>query len=254
MSHKPRHPLFNPRLIVRGLVLIATLAAVGFLVEGLGLKSALDTAWVDSQVRGKGLAGEALFVLVGAVVAGAGLPRQLVCFLAGYAFGFVEGSLWGTLASVLGCAGAFYYARLMGRDLLAARFPERVRKVDEFLAGNTLGMALLIRLLPVGSNVVTNLAAGVSGAPAIPFFTGSTLGYLPQTIVFALLGSGITVQPELRIGTSVVLFVASGALGVWLYRRYRHGRLLDAETEAAIDDQDDNGDQDAQNVQDNARG
>jgi uncharacterized membrane protein YdjX (TVP38/TMEM64 family) len=254
MTVKHRHPLFNPRLIVRGLVLIATLAAVGFLIEGLGLKNALDTAWVDSQVRGKGLAGEALFVLVGAVIAGAGLPRQLVCFLAGYAFGFVEGALWGTLASVLGCAGAFYYARLMGRDLLAARFPERVRKVDEFLAGNTLGMALLIRLLPVGSNVVTNLAAGVSGAPAMPFFAGSTLGYLPQTIVFALLGSGITVQPELRIGTSVVLFVASGALGVWLYRRYRHGRLLDTATEAAIGDQEDNGDQDAQNVQDNARG
>lgn len=225
--------------MLRGLVLIATLAAVGFLIEGLGLKSALDTHWVDAEVRGKGLAGEALFVLVGAGIIAIGLPRQLVCFLGGYAFGFVEGTFWSTLASVVGCVGAFYYARLMGRSLLAARFPERVRRMDAFLAGNIFGMSLLLRLLPVGSNLLTNLAAGVAGVAPLPFFLGSAVGYLPQTAVFSLLGSGIQVDPVFRIGGSVVLFIASGALGVWLYRRYRHGRTPDADTAAALDDDDD---------------
>ncbi len=231
-----RHPLLNPRALFRGLVLIATFAAIGFLIEGMGIKDALDTHWVDSEIRGKGLSGDALFILMGGIAIGIGLPRQAVCFLAGYAFGFVEGVIWASLASLLGCIGAFFYARFMGRGFITSRFPERIARVDAFLAGNTFSMTLLMRLLPVGSNLLTNLAAGVSGIQPPPFFLGSLLGYLPQTIVFVLLGSGIQVDPVFRIGASVILFVASGVMGVWLFQRYRHGRHLDAATEAAIDE------------------
>lgn len=232
----PRHPLLNPRALIRGLVLIATFAAVGFLIEEMGIKDALDTHWVDAQVRGKGLGGDAVFVLMGGIAIAIGLPRQAVCFLAGYAFGFAEGLAWASLASLLGCVGAFFYARFMGRSYIAGRFPERIARVDAFLAGNTLSMTLLMRLLPVGSNLLTNLAAGVSGVLALPFFVGSLLGYLPQTIVFTLLGSGIQVDPVFRIGASVILFVASGVIGVWLFQRYRRGRHLDSATEAALDE------------------
>ncbi|CCG40338.1 TVP38/TMEM64 family protein [Magnetospirillum molischianum] len=232
----PLPPGFRLRVLLRGLVLIATLVAVGFLIEGFGFRDALDTSWIDSQIRGKGLSGDALFVVVGALFAGIGLPRQAVCFLGGYAFGFAEGVLWSSLASVLGCIGAFYYARFLGRSLVVTRFPERIARLDAFLAGNTFSMSLLLRLLPVGSNLLANLAGGVSGVRAVPFFLGSALGYLPQTLVFVLLGSGIQVDPVFRIGSSVILFIASGVLGVWLYRRYRHGRRLDAETEAALDE------------------
>jgi len=234
----PLPPGFHLRVLLRGLVLIATLVVVGFLIEGFGFRDALDTGWIDAQIRGKGLSGDALFVVVGALFVGIGLPRQAVCFLGGYAFGFAEGVLWSSLASVLGCIGAFYYARFLGRSLVVARFPERIARLDAFLAGNTFSMSLLLRLLPVGSNLLSNLAGGVSGVLALPFFLGSGLGYLPQTLVFVLLGSGIQVDPVFRIGTSVILFIVSGVLGVWLYRRYRHGRRLDAETEAALDEGD----------------
>lgn len=241
-----RHPLLNPRALAKGLILIVTFVAIGFLLEGLGLRDLLDTHWIDAEVKGKGLNGDALFVLIGGLAIAIGLPRQGVCFLAGYAFGFAEGVLWSSLASLGGCVAAFVYARLMGRSVIAARFPVRVARIDAFLAGNTFLMTLLIRLLPVGSNLVTNLAAGVAGVRPLPFFLGSLLGYLPQTVVFALLGSGIQVDPVFRIGAGVVLFVASGAMGVWLFRRFRQGRHLDAATEAAIDegeDQTDDSDQ-----------
>ncbi|EPY00376.1 TVP38/TMEM64 family protein [Magnetospirillum fulvum] len=234
----PLPPGFHLRVLLRGLVLIVTLVAVGFLIEGFGFRDALDTGWIDAQIRGKGLSGDALFVMVGALFIGIGLPRQAVCFLGGYAFGFVEGVLWSSLASVLGCICAFYYARFLGRSLVVTRFPERIARLDAFLEGNTFSMSLLLRLLPIGSNLLANLAAGVSGVRAVPFFLGSGLGYLPQTFVFVLLGSGIQVDPIFRIGTSVILFIASGVLGVWLYRRYRHGRRLDAATEAALDEGD----------------
>jgi uncharacterized membrane protein YdjX (TVP38/TMEM64 family) len=219
--------LMNPRILLRGLVFIASLLALGYLLEVTQLGELLDKAWIDTEVRGKGLAGEALFVGMGLVVTALGLPRQAISFLAGYAFGFLFGGLLGLLATVLGCIAAFYYARLFGRRLVQSRFPHRIRKLDDFIHDNPLSMTLLIRLLPVGSNLATNLVAGVSSVRGLPFFTGSALGYIPQTLIFALIGSGINLDPTLRISVGVALFVLSGVLGAYLYRRYRHGKSLD---------------------------
>ena len=226
----------NPKVLVRGLMLIGSLAAFGLVFEATGLSTDLDRAWIDSEVRGRGLAGEALFVGTAALFVAAGLPRQLVSFLGGYAFGFVAGTGLALVASSAGCVATFSYSRLFGRDLVAARLPARIMKLDEFLRHNPFSMTLLIRLLPVGSNLITNLAAGVSSVNAAPFLAGSALGYLPQTAVFALVGSGINLDPAFRITLGVVLFVVSGVLGVSLYRKYRHGKSLDEAIDRAVEE------------------
>ena len=222
----------TPRVILRGLILIATLVGVGFLFETQNL----DKAWIDGSIRGQGSGGYALFVLAGALFTAVGLPRQVLSFLAGYAFGFATGTALAVLATALGCATTFFYARLLGRSVIAARFPGRIRKIDSFLRDNPFSMTLLIRLLPVGSNLLTNLAAGVSGVGPLPFILGSAIGYIPQNLVFALVGSGVSIDPAFRISLSVALFVASGAIGVYLYRRYRHGKSFDEEIEEQLGD------------------
>lgn len=98
-------------------------------------------------------------------------------------------------------------------------------------------MTLLIRLLPVGNNLLTNLAAGISSIRPTAFFSGSYLGYLPQTLVFALVGSGVNISQPLKIGLAAALFVVSGLLGVYLYRHHRHGLSIDDEVDAEIDAQ-----------------
>lgn len=223
-----------PHLLWRGLLLLATLTLGAYFLQATHLLGSVNEAWIDSAVRGKGLHGELLFVGIGALVAAVGLPRQLVCFLGGYGFGVLQGSLLGLLASVLGCLLTFFYARLFGRRLVLARFARRIRKLDDFLRDNTLGMALLARLLPIGSNLVNTLVAGVSSARALPFIIGSALGYIPQTVVFALAGSGVNLDPTRRIGLAAVLFVISGVIGVMLYRKYRHGRNITDEVEREL--------------------
>ena len=224
----------NPKALIRGLTLICSLAACGLVLEAMGLSTALDRAWIDSEVRGRGLAGETLFVGAAALFVAVGLPRQIVSFLGGYAFGFVAGTGLALAASSAGCVATFSYSRLLGRDLVAARSPVRIMKLDEFLGHNPFSMTLLIRLLPVGSNLFTNLAAGVSSVNPMPFLVGSALGYLPQTAVFALVGSGINLDPAVRITLGVALFVVSGMLGVSLYRKYRHGKTLDEAIDRAV--------------------
>ncbi len=225
----------NARIVLRGATLFLSLVAIGLALHFSGLASALDEKWIDTAVRGQGLRGEILFVAAGAMFIALGLPRQVIAFLSGYAFGLALGSALALLASVFGCIAAFFYARFMGRDLVAARFPGRVRRIDDFLAENPLSMTLLIRFLPLGSNLLTNLAAGVSRVPPTPFIAGSALGYVPQTVVFALIGSGITVDLIFRVGLGAALFAASGALGVYLYRRYHGAKSLGPEVERDLD-------------------
>ncbi|MDD5364920.1 MAG: VTT domain-containing protein [Gallionellaceae bacterium] len=221
----------NFKLILRGLAVLLSLAAIGFLVQWSGLGDMLDQGWVDREIRGKGLNGELLFLGIGILATAVGFPRQIISFMGGYAFGFLQGTLLGLLATVLGCAATFIYARLFGRALVAHRLGGRIAKVDAFVRDNPFTMTLLIRLLPVGSNVATNLAAGVSSVAALPFLFGSAAGFIPQTAVFALVGSGVSVDPVWRIGLGTVLFVVSGVLGVYLYRSLRHGKVYDEELE-----------------------
>lgn len=221
----------SAKILIRGLVLFVSVVVLGVLIKTTEIGAVFDQAWIDTYVRGQGVQGLALFLALGWALTSVGLPRQLVAFLAGYAFGFALGTGLALAATTLGCITAFMFARLLGRDMVARRFSDRIRRIDGFLSQNPLTMTLLIRFLPLGSNIATNLAAGVSGVRAAPFFTGSAIGYVPQMVVFALLGSGISLDPGFRITFSAVLFVVSGLLGIHLYRRYRHGKTFDEKVE-----------------------
>jgi uncharacterized membrane protein YdjX (TVP38/TMEM64 family) len=209
------------RVVARGLIFLAIMVAAGGLFQEFGLWGSLDESWIDTHVRGSGASGVLLYILSASIFAAVGLPRQIASFLGGYAFGFMLGLVYALIASVIGAAATLLVARYLARDLVSHRLPARMRKIDEFLSRETFVSTLVIRLMPFGSNLATNLVAGISRAGVVAFLAGSFVGFIPQTAVFALAGSGVSVDPTLRIGVAAVLFLASSALGVWVIRRYR---------------------------------
>ena len=222
----------NARVIFKGLALILSLALLGYLFKLTDLGHSINEAWINQHVRRHGLQGMVLFLGMGAVFTAIGLPRQIIAFLAGYAFSVMLGTLLGALAALLGAMLTFAYARWLGKGLLRSRLGERAKRFDTFIGRNPFSMTLLIRLLPVGSNVLINLAAGISSIRPLRFFSGSFVGYLPQTLVFALVGSGVHVAPALKLGGAIALFLVSGILGLYLYRRHRLALHLDTNLNA----------------------
>lgn len=219
--------------LIRGLAVIGAFVAAGIALRALENGQFFSTEWIDTYVRNRGLLGEAVFLAAGIVFTGFGLPRQVVCFLGGYAYGFVLGTALALAATVAGCGVAYVFARLVARDLVVRRLGGRIAKADAVLGQRPFSLILMIRLLPVGSNLGTNLVAGVSSAGIWPFLAASAVGHLPQTVVFALVGSGIHVDPAFRIGLAVVLFIVSMLLGTHLYVRMRRDTTLRAAIEAA---------------------
>jgi len=111
-SHRVR-----PRVLLRGLLLLASLAALGWTAQWMLNAHLLSQRWIDAEVVGHGLAGYAVFLGVGALATALGFPRQVIAFLGGYAFGTLAGTELALAATVLGCLGTFLYARGFGRSL-----------------------------------------------------------------------------------------------------------------------------------------
>ena len=216
----------NFKSLAKGLIMLAVLGGAVYVSRAVGLGDMLsDTQWFNDHVLGNGPLSVIIFLAVSTVFTAVGLPRQLIGFLGGFAFGIFGGTVLSTVGSGLGCALAALYARMGGRDLVERKLGKRVHKVNRFLQHEPFNTALAIRLFPLGSNLIVNLAAGVSSIPLMPFVLGSCLGYIPQNFIFALFGAGMnresTTGVVLSVGMSVALFVVSGWLGVRVYRRYR---------------------------------
>ena len=209
------------KLVIRSLVLVILLVAFGFLLKTFEFNKIIDKNWIDVYVGNTGLEGQFIFLVAATLLLSIGFPRQIISFLAGYAFGLKYGVVLALIACTIGCSIAFFFSRFVGRDWINSKFPHRLAKADQFFSANTFTTTLLIRFMPAGSNFVTNLVAGVSGARAVIFIGSSMLGYIPQTVIFALLGSGFNIDLEFRIILSISLFIASIFLGLFLYRKYK---------------------------------
>ncbi|MGB5259569.1 MAG: VTT domain-containing protein [Gammaproteobacteria bacterium] len=213
-------------LILRGLLMVLLLVLLSAL-----LGDVLDRNWIDVYIRGQGLAGQAMFIAATCLLMSLGLSRQLVAFLAGYGFGFLPGLLLSMIAVTTACLLTFSVARLLLRDFLLRYYSARIHRIDCFIHQHTFPVTLLFRLLPLGSNWLVNIAAGASDVRSVPFFLGSMLGYLPQMLIFALVGSGSRIGQFWQIALTMALLVAAAGLGYWLYGRYhRQGWLVTTES------------------------
>jgi uncharacterized membrane protein YdjX (TVP38/TMEM64 family) len=208
----------------RGLLLLGALVAAGFAAHALGGGSLGGAALAGAPPTVRGA-----LVLVGAggLLAAVGLPRQAVAFAGGLAFGAWRGGALALAAQMLGCALDYGWARALARDWAVRLLRGRLARAERFLAARPFAATLTLRLLPVGNNLLLNLAAGVCGLRAAPFLAASLLGYLPQTAIFALAGSGTQVDRRLQLVVGAALFAASAALGTVLLRRSR-GQALGA--------------------------
>lgn len=219
MSPAVRKPLWLR--LVKGAALFAAPAAILLLLRAVEPGAEAYSRFVDEHIRARGLMGVALYVGLTGLLSCVGVPRQLLSLAGGYAFGAFWGTVWATAGVTAGCALSFSYARFLGQSFVQRRFGRRIDKLENFLARAPLVMTFIIRSLPVGNNLVTNILAGVTRIPALPFLAGSCLGYIAQNFIFALLGSGVRVDPFWRTALSAGLFAVASLLGLCLYRRFR---------------------------------
>lgn len=177
-------------------------------------------------LESKGRVGMLVFFIVGALATSIGLPRQMLAFISGIAYGVAPGVVLSLCAAILGCYLTVNLSRWLFAEKVAQRYPKVIAQLQLFIQDDVFIKILVLRLQPLGTNLLTNVCVGLTAIPIRVFLAASALGYVPQMLVFALLGSGIRVGSNFQLALSVVLLMISILLGVLLYRRHR-GRIAD---------------------------
>ena len=166
------------------------------------------------------------FAVAGTGLVSIGFPRILLSAVGGAMFGVVLGTLWSQVAMTLAILAPFLYSRHLGRELVARRMGQRLQRFDDLLGQHGFMVVLLIRLCPVGNNFLTNYLAGVTAIPLGTFLAASFVGYLPESLIFALLGSGLADHPQLRLWGGAILLAAFSLFFIWYFRRSKEGTKI----------------------------
>ena len=218
-------------LWARALVLALVAVVLWLVLDVFGLANATTKEWMDAHVRTAGLRGAGLYVLAVAALTAVGVPRQLCSTLGGYVFGVLGGTLLATVGTGLACALCFGCARYVGQEVIARRFDMQLHWFNDFICQSPFTLTVMVRIVPLGSNFLTNLIAGVSRIPALPFLTGSVLGFTAQNFIFAFFGSGLAHSSPAGTLCSAALYAVSLYLGYRIYRRYHaHHQTMNGTT------------------------
>lgn len=173
-----------------------------------------------------------VFAVTGIVYTALGGPRQMLAFGCGYLMGGLPGALLSTALTGFGALLVIYCVRHIGMEWMRKRHGERVDFIRRLLAEDTWLWICMVRLMPVGSNLATNIAVALAMLSTPAVFWGSLLGYLPQMLLFSFAGAGLALQDEQQIWISLLMLVLSTVLVLYLYHHGFKQRLLEIRGQA----------------------
>lgn len=200
----------------------------------LGVAALLAAAWqaglfarlaeprlLAQFIAGQGAVGMVAFVLVYGLIQPFGVPGTVFVVAAPliwpWPVAFALNMAGTMLASVVG----FGFARLVARDWVAARIPDRFRQYDALLEERAFATVALLRLI-LWMPQALHFFLGVSRVPAATHFWGSLVGYLFPLLLVSYLGDRLfdgAGKLQWDAWPALVLMAAASIGGSLLLRR-----------------------------------
>ena len=201
--------------VVRLSLLGLAIAISFFAVTVAGLSPSDAEQWVD----GAGVAGPAVFVLAGGLLALALFPGHVVATVAGVLFGALAGTALALAAALLGAGLCMLAARRLGADALQSLLSPRALRWQDWVAANGFSAVLASRLAPGLPAGPVNYLAGLTGIRSRAFLAAVALGALPKTIAYVALGGTLADPISANGAFAGALFIAAALGGVLATRR-----------------------------------
>lgn len=221
-----------------GLLLAALLAllALAYLTPFRGLISADLPRW-SADLRALGWPAPLLFVLGVACLVSVGVPRLLLCPLAGMAFGFWGGLLLSQTGTLIGYYALFLFVRWGGRGFVL-RYRPQLARFTELIQRQGIPAVILARQLPLHGWLV-NLVLSLTPIRHRHFLLGTAIGLLPEAVPCTLIGAGVLHGSVVQSAAFVVLAVIGLALvwigfAIYVDRQRRNQRSAPASSEAQV--------------------
>lgn len=157
-----------------------------------------------------------IFLAVGSILVGAGMPRIWLSFIGGAIYGLVLGAALSLATTMLGA----YYTYTLGRSLLRSvvrrRMGRRFETWNQRFKDNAFIWTLYLRLFPLSNATLTSMLSGSCKVGLKPYTLANLVGFLPLTIVFAMGGSGAAKGNHVQLIIGILCFVAV-MIAQWIY-------------------------------------
>jgi uncharacterized membrane protein YdjX (TVP38/TMEM64 family) len=142
-------------------------------------------------IQGLGYFEPVAIVIVNAIVCIVFLPGSAVTLFAGFRYGILGGTVIASIGATLGAAGAFVIGRFLIREWVERRMASHPAfiAIDRAIGSEGFKIVLLCRLCSLIPFDLTSYASGVSKISFRQYILATWLGRLPETLLFAYLGS-----------------------------------------------------------------
>ncbi|MGH6636824.1 MAG: FAD-dependent oxidoreductase [Gammaproteobacteria bacterium] len=172
---------------------IALLLALFFAFD-LGQYLSLDffksqQARIDAYYQAQPLRLGAIFFALYVAVTGLSLPgAAIMTLVAGAIFDLFWGTVIVSFASSLGATLAFLASRFLLRDVVQARFGDKLKAINAGIEKDGPFYLFILRLVPAFPFFVINLVMGLTPIKTATFYWVSQLGMLAGTLVYVNAG------------------------------------------------------------------
>lgn len=176
-------------------------------------------AFTEKYVRQFGAKGIVLFFVLSGIGTFFFIPRQILSLVAGYFYGWKIAVITVSLGAGLGCLFSMGYGSFLAKNFFRAKMKNRIACLENIFKKSAFGIALGIRIMPVGSNTLLNMIVGATNIPFWSFWLGSLLGYIPQNMLFAVLGNAGKTELDPAVYTSLLLYAALFLVGFCIVKK-----------------------------------
>ncbi len=158
----------------------------------------------------------AIYFILYVLVTGLSLPGAVFMTLAG---GAIFGLFWGTViisfASTIGATGAFLVARYLLKDVMEARFTEKLQAINMGIEREGAFYLFTLRLVPIFPFFLINILMGLTRIRTITYYWVSQLGMLAGTIVYVNAGTQLAQLETVSGILSPPLLLSFTLLGIF---------------------------------------
>ncbi|MDH5649103.1 MAG: VTT domain-containing protein [Gammaproteobacteria bacterium] len=162
------------------------------LVAAIGLtilyRQHLDAAALEDWVRGAGVAGPIVFMVVYAVATVLFLPGSVLTLVGGALFGPVWGTFYNLTGATLGATLAFLVARYLASGWVEQRTGGIFKKIKEGVEAEGWRFVALVRLVPLFPFNLLNYALGLTRIKLLHYIIASYVCMLPGALAYTYLG------------------------------------------------------------------
>ncbi|MCC5875698.1 MAG: TVP38/TMEM64 family protein [Candidatus Sumerlaeia bacterium] len=203
-----------------GIIVVIFIAAALFFQNETVKEHFLDVEKMRGLLHPEGasLLSYLVFILVGSLLVGAGMPRIWLSFIGGAIYGVLLGTVLSLVTTMLGAFYTFTLGRSLLRSMVRRRMGKRFGVWNKRFKDNAFIWTLYLRLFPLSNATLTSMLAGACKVGLKPYVLANIIGFFPLTLIFAMGGSGAAKGDPSQLIIGIICFVIV-ILAQWFYTK-----------------------------------